>query len=149
MQARCPRRWKFESYSQEQHAVEKLSTALLGGLSPSNTLIVWGNGGFGPTSHGHASASAAEQTGPALPSGCWLRVPIYQDQLLSPLPKLPGNTTIVAAPLLSVRLAIGCSVETETQLMLSRTSSWRCVERPTPRLSPSGSGMTRSEKPTN
>jgi hypothetical protein len=54
MQARCPRRWKFESYSQEQRAVEKLSTDLLGGLC--NTLIVWGNGGFGPTSHGHASA---------------------------------------------------------------------------------------------
>jgi hypothetical protein len=98
MKARCPRRWKFESYSKEQRAVEKLSTDLLGGLSPSNTLIVWGNGGFGPTSHGHASAS---------------------------------------------------SVETETQLMLSRTSSWRSVKRPTPRLSPSGSGMTRSEKPTN
>jgi hypothetical protein len=31
-------------------------TGLLGGLSPTDTLIVWGNGGFGPTSKGHDSA---------------------------------------------------------------------------------------------
>jgi hypothetical protein len=56
MEAKCTRRWKFESYQKEQRAVEKLCTALLGGLSPTNTLVVWGNGGFGPTSKGHASA---------------------------------------------------------------------------------------------
>jgi hypothetical protein len=25
-------------------------------MSPNDTLLVWGNGGFGPTSRGHASA---------------------------------------------------------------------------------------------
>jgi hypothetical protein len=56
MEVTCNRRWKFQSYQKEQRAVEKLSTDLLGGLSPSETLIVWGNGGFGPTSKGHESA---------------------------------------------------------------------------------------------
>jgi putative hemolysin len=53
---KSPRRWKFEIYQKEQHAVKKLSVALLDGLAPNNTLVVWGNGGFGPTSKGHASA---------------------------------------------------------------------------------------------
>ena len=56
MEVTCNRRWEFQSYQKEQRAVEKLSTDLLGGLSPSETLIVWGNGGFGPTSKGHESA---------------------------------------------------------------------------------------------
>ena len=50
------RRWKFEAYQKEQRAVTKLATSQLGGLSAADTIIVWGNGGFGPTSHGHASA---------------------------------------------------------------------------------------------
>ena len=50
------RRWKFDAYQKEQRAVTKLVMSLLGGLQPSNTIIVWGNGGFGPTSRGHASA---------------------------------------------------------------------------------------------
>ena len=56
MEVTCNRRWKFQSYQKEQRAVEKLSTDLLGGLRASETLIVWGNGGFGPTSKGHDSA---------------------------------------------------------------------------------------------
>jgi hypothetical protein len=56
MQVKAIRRWKFAVYQKEQRAVQKLATSLLGGLRPSNTIIVWGNGGFGPTSHGHASA---------------------------------------------------------------------------------------------
>ena len=56
MQIKILRRWKFEAYQKEQRAVTKLVTSILGGLLPSNTLIVWGNGGFGPTSKGHASA---------------------------------------------------------------------------------------------
>ena len=56
MHSKCTRRWKFESYQKEQRAVPKLCTALLGGLSPTDTVVVWGNGGFGPTSKGHASA---------------------------------------------------------------------------------------------
>jgi hypothetical protein len=56
MEAKVCRRWKFEAYQKEQRAVEKLSTALLAGLPSRDTLVIWGNGGFGPTSHGHASA---------------------------------------------------------------------------------------------
>ena len=51
-----PRRWKFQAYQKEQRAVTKLVTSLLGGLNPADTIVVWGNGGFGPTSQGHASA---------------------------------------------------------------------------------------------
>ena len=56
MQIKAPRRWKFESYQKEQRAVDQLRTDILGGLSPANTLVVWGGGGFGPTSKGHDSA---------------------------------------------------------------------------------------------
>jgi hypothetical protein len=56
MKVKCNRRWKFESYQKEQRAVQQLSTDLLGGLSPMDTLVVWGNGGFGPTSKGHDAA---------------------------------------------------------------------------------------------
>ena len=56
MESKICRRWKFEAYQKEQRAVKKLSTDLLDGMSPRDTLVVWGNGGFGPTSRGHASA---------------------------------------------------------------------------------------------
>jgi hypothetical protein len=56
MSFKCTSRWKFETYRKEQSAIKKLSTDLLGGMSPTNTLVVWGNGGFGPTSKGHDSA---------------------------------------------------------------------------------------------
>ena len=56
MQIKMIRRWKFESYQKEQRAITKLATSLLGGLRPLNTIIVWGDGGFPPTSHGHAPA---------------------------------------------------------------------------------------------
>ena len=56
MKTKICRRWKFEAYQKEQRAVKKLSTDLLDGMSPKDTLVVWGNGGFGPTSRGHASA---------------------------------------------------------------------------------------------
>lgn len=56
LESRSPRRWKFKSFQKEQRAVKKLSVDLLNGLTPNNTLVVWGNGGFGPTSKGHASA---------------------------------------------------------------------------------------------
>ena len=56
MRIKMPRRWKFEAYQKEQRAVTKLVSSLSGGFKPSNTIVVWGNGGFGPTSHGHAAA---------------------------------------------------------------------------------------------
>jgi hypothetical protein len=40
----------------EQRCVKQLVTDLLGGMSPTNTIVVWGNGGFGPTSKGHDAA---------------------------------------------------------------------------------------------
>ena len=54
-QTKAPRRWKFECYRLEQLAARKLSKDLLGDCT-GNSVIVWGNGGFGPTSRGHASA---------------------------------------------------------------------------------------------
>ncbi len=49
------RRWAFDAYRKEQLAVKKLSQMLLEGcVGP--TVVVWGNGGFGPTSMGHAPA---------------------------------------------------------------------------------------------
>ena len=56
MQVKAPRRWKFEAYTKEHRAVKKLTMDLLGGLRPYNTIIVWGNGGFGPSGKGHAPA---------------------------------------------------------------------------------------------
>lgn len=51
------RRWKFDSYRDGQRAVHKLTTAILSGVEDKNNAIVaWGNGSFGPTSRGHASA---------------------------------------------------------------------------------------------
>jgi hypothetical protein len=50
-----PRRWAFDCYRREQLAVHELSKDLLVGcIGP--TVVVWGNGGFGPTHCGHASA---------------------------------------------------------------------------------------------
>ena len=55
VKARAPSRWRFECYQKDQLAIRKLSKRLLEGcIGP--TIIVWGNGGFGPTSRGHASA---------------------------------------------------------------------------------------------
>ena len=57
MELKNPRRWKFEAYKTEQRAVHKLVTDVLGKKTNTrNTLVVWGNGSFGPTSKGHASA---------------------------------------------------------------------------------------------
>jgi hypothetical protein len=50
-------RWKFETYKREQRAVKQLSADLLGGMDSKNTICAWGNGGFAPTSKGHAPAS--------------------------------------------------------------------------------------------
>ena len=53
--ANAPCRWGFHCYRKEQLATYQLSQdLLLGRNGPS--VIVWGNGGFGPTSSGHASA---------------------------------------------------------------------------------------------
>ena len=56
--ARAPRRWDFETYKAEQRAGDNLCTRVKA-LFVSNTsdekrpiLIVWGDGGFGPTSRG-------------------------------------------------------------------------------------------------
>jgi hypothetical protein len=55
VKAKAPSRWKFECYQKEQLAAHQLSKdLLLGCTGPS--IVVWGNGGFGPTSRGHASA---------------------------------------------------------------------------------------------
>ena len=51
------RRVKFENHKKEQRAAKKLVAQLLDGYSDNaDVLVVWGNGGFGPTSRGHASA---------------------------------------------------------------------------------------------
>jgi hypothetical protein len=57
MQIKRTSRWKFETYMREHRAVKKLANDLLGGMSPTSTLVVWGAGGFSPSSKGHASAS--------------------------------------------------------------------------------------------
>ena len=56
-QTKSPRRRRFDSYQQEQLAARKLSQDLLGGKKHTTALVVWGNGGFGPTSRGHAAAT--------------------------------------------------------------------------------------------
>ncbi len=61
---KAPSRWKFECYLQElkQLAAHQLSKDLLLGCTgrlrarKRPSIVVWGNGGFGPTSHGHADA---------------------------------------------------------------------------------------------
>ena len=55
VKAKAPSRWKFECYQKEQLAAHQLSKDLLFGCT-GPSVVVWGNGGFGPTSHGHASA---------------------------------------------------------------------------------------------
>ena len=55
MKLKCKRRWGFDSYRQEQRAVHKLAAAVLDGVE-TNVIVAWGNGSFGPTSKGHASA---------------------------------------------------------------------------------------------
>ena len=53
--AKSPRRWNFECYRLEQLAAKKLSDVLLEGCT-GPSVVIWGNGGFGPTSRGHPSA---------------------------------------------------------------------------------------------
>jgi hypothetical protein len=55
VKAKAPSRWKFECYQKEQLAAHQLSKDLLFGCT-GPSIVVWGNGGFGPTSRGHASA---------------------------------------------------------------------------------------------
>ncbi len=55
VQAKVPSRWKFECYQKEQLAAHQLSKDLLSGCT-GPSIVVWGNGGFGPTSRRHASA---------------------------------------------------------------------------------------------
>ena len=55
VKAKAPSRWKFECYQKEQLAAKQLSKDLLSGCT-GPSIVVWGNGGFGPTSRGHASA---------------------------------------------------------------------------------------------
>jgi hypothetical protein len=51
----APRCWNFQCYQKEQLAIKKLSQVILDGcIGPS--VVLWGNGGFGPTSKGHPSA---------------------------------------------------------------------------------------------
>ena len=56
MKRTSPRRWKQIAYAQKQRAVQKLSSDLLGTCARETTIVVWGDGSFGPTSRGHASA---------------------------------------------------------------------------------------------
>ena len=50
-------RWAFDSYKQEQGAIHKLVHTLLDGVKDkTNVVVAWGDGSFGPTSRGHASA---------------------------------------------------------------------------------------------
>jgi hypothetical protein len=54
---KAPRRGRFGCYQKEQRAVKQLSQRLLQGIDPdASVVVVWGNGGFGPTYRGHASA---------------------------------------------------------------------------------------------
>ena len=49
VKAKAPRRWGFECYRKEQLAAHQLSKDLfLGCTGPS--ILIWGDGGFGPTS---------------------------------------------------------------------------------------------------
>ena len=57
MLTKARRRWRFDLYQTGQRAAEKLVTDLLNGVSDrSKAVVAWGNGSFGPTSRGHASA---------------------------------------------------------------------------------------------
>ena len=57
LRAKNNRRWKFESYQKGQRAVNKLAADILEGVEDKNDVVVaWGDGSFGPTSKGHASA---------------------------------------------------------------------------------------------
>ena len=57
MQIKNKRRWKFEAYQTEQRAVNKLVASVLDGVTDKeNVVVAWGDGSFGPTSKGHASA---------------------------------------------------------------------------------------------
>jgi hypothetical protein len=55
VKAKAPHRWGFECYKKEQLAAHQLSKDLFSGCT-GPSVLVWGDGGFGPTSHGHASA---------------------------------------------------------------------------------------------
>ena len=45
------RRRKFQAYQAGQQAVTKLAAVILEGVeNPSNVVVAWGNGSFGPTS---------------------------------------------------------------------------------------------------
>ena len=45
------RRRKFPAYQEGQQAVTKLASVILEGVeNPSNVVVAWGNGSFGPTS---------------------------------------------------------------------------------------------------
>ena len=57
MEKKNRRRWAFDSYKQEQGAIHKLVHTLLDGVKDkTNVVVAWGDGSFGPTSRGHASA---------------------------------------------------------------------------------------------
>jgi hypothetical protein len=57
MQLKNKRRWRFDAYQKGQRAVNTLSTIILDGVvNKADVVVAWGNGSFGPTSQGHASA---------------------------------------------------------------------------------------------
>ena len=57
MEKKNRRRWAFDSYKQEQGAIHKLVHTLLDGVKDkTNVVVAWGDGSFGPTLRGHASA---------------------------------------------------------------------------------------------
>jgi hypothetical protein len=57
MELKNNRRWRFDAYQQGQRAVQTLSTTILDGIvNKADVVVAWGNGSFGPTSRGHASA---------------------------------------------------------------------------------------------
>ena len=61
MEKKNRRRWAFDSYKHEQRAIHKLVHTLLDGLKDkTNVVVAWGDGSFGPTSRGHASAPNAQ-----------------------------------------------------------------------------------------
>ena len=85
MSLKAPRRWAFETYQNEQRAVQKLATDLQIGTD-HNVLVVWGDGGFGPTSEGtcRSPKSKTAQYAQSIRSYCaGFRVQFLPAELLS------------------------------------------------------------------
>ena len=88
MQIKAPRRWKFEAYTKEHRAVKTLTTDLLGGLRPYNTIIVsYGETGIWPQWKRTRTCSKQEVTVPLVQTSSfchWIEKGLVYDQRMSP-----------------------------------------------------------------